>query len=58
MAIDLTTDYERAGFGHEVGIGARPALLMVDFVKAYTDESSPLYAGVEAVLEAIWIAAK
>ena len=37
------------GFHQDVGFGDNPALLMVDFVKAYLDKDSPLYAGVEAV---------
>ena len=31
-------------FDNRVGFGARPALLCVDFVRAYTTEGSPLYA--------------
>lgn len=29
--------YRRQGFGHEVGFGTRPALLVVDFVVGFTD---------------------
>jgi maleamate amidohydrolase len=43
-------DYRRAGFGGRLEPGERPALLVVDFVKAYLDRASPLYAGVESVL--------
>lgn len=43
-------DYRRAGFGGRLEPGERPALLVVDFVQAYLDRSSPLYAGVEAAL--------
>jgi nicotinamidase-related amidase len=32
------------GFGARVGFGRRPALLVVDFVRAFTDEHSPLGA--------------
>lgn len=46
-AEDLDRDYEQAGFGARVGFGRRPALVVVDFVKAYLEPSSPLYAGVE-----------
>ena len=45
-------DYRRAGFGGRLEPGERPALLVVDFVQAYLDRSSPLYAGVEAALAA------
>ena len=46
-ADDLDGDYAGAGFGGTVGFGARPALLLVDMVRAYVEPSSPLYAGVE-----------
>ncbi len=38
-----------AGFGRGLRIGERPALLMIDFVQAYLEPDSPLYAGVEGV---------
>lgn len=41
---DLRQDYRRHGLAGRVGFGARPALLVVDFVKAYTTPGSPLYA--------------
>lgn len=34
-----------------LGFGCRPSLLIVDFVKAYLDSESPLYAGVEDALQ-------
>jgi len=46
--LDLAADYRAAGFGNELGFGQRPALVIIDFVEAYLDPSSPLYAGVEA----------
>ncbi|MEU4568907.1 isochorismatase family protein [Micromonospora sp. NPDC023956] len=42
---DLDADYRRAGFGGDLGRGTRRALLLVDFVRAYLDPASPLYAG-------------
>jgi nicotinamidase-related amidase len=48
---DKDEDYAAAGFGHNLGFGQRPALLIIDFVTAYLEPSSPLYAGVEAVLK-------
>jgi len=48
---DFEQDYRSAGFGHKLGFGTRPALLLVDWFKAYLEKSSPLYAGVEAELE-------
>ena len=37
---------------HHLQPGRRPALLVVDFVRAYLTQESPLYAGVEAAREA------
>ncbi len=47
---DLHADYRGAGFGGRLGFGVRPALLVIDFAKAYLDPSSPFYAGVEDTL--------
>lgn len=44
---ELTADYAQAGFSGRLGFGERPAVLVVDVVRAYLDRSSPLYAGVE-----------
>ncbi len=48
---ELTDDYVRAGFLGTLGFGERPALIIVDFARAYLEQKSPLYAGVEKVLE-------
>ena len=47
---DLDRDYAEAGFGNRLGFGQRPALIVIDFVVAYLDQDSPLYAGVEDAL--------
>lgn len=47
MSNELQDDYDKAGFGKRLGFGRRPALLVVDFVRAYLEPGSPLYAGVE-----------
>lgn len=47
---DLDQDYEKAGFGGALGFGAKPALVLVDFMMAYFDKEGPLYAGVEGEL--------
>lgn len=47
----LEADYARAGFDGRLPFGRTPALLIIDVVQAYLDPASPLYAGVEAVLE-------
>ena len=38
-------------WGHRIGFGKNAALLLIDFVKAYTLESSPLYA--RGVIDAV-----
>ena len=45
---DRDRDYASAGFGRSLGGGARPALLLVDFARAYFEPTSPLFADVEA----------
>jgi len=45
---ELDQDYSKAGFGGAIEPGARPALLVIDFVRAYLDPECSLYAGVEA----------
>lgn len=46
---DLTENYKGA-FDGQLPFGKRPALLIIDFVLAYLDPASPLYAGVETAL--------
>lgn len=46
---DLTANYVGA-FDGRLSFGKRPALLIVDFVMAYLDAASPLYAQVEDAL--------
>ena len=43
----LADNYARGGFGKSLQFGERPALLVIDFVRAYLVKDSPLYAGVE-----------
>jgi maleamate amidohydrolase len=45
----LAENYRRA-YDNRVGFGERPALILVDFVQAYFDPSSDLFAGVDAAL--------
>ncbi len=51
MAKDLHADYAAAGFGGDLPLGRRPALVVIDFVQAYLLPDSPLYAGVESARE-------
>jgi len=48
MNESLEQNYSRGGFGKALEPGRRPALLIIDFVRAYLVKDSPLYAGVEA----------
>lgn len=50
---DLAEDYKRAGFRARLGFGERPAVIVVDVCEAYLDPTSPLYAAVEDVVEAV-----
>lgn len=52
MSKTLQEDYKQAGFGNRLALGSRPALIIIDFVKAYLDRQSPLYAGIEDTLAA------
>jgi maleamate amidohydrolase len=47
--VDLLANYAGAFDGH-LSFGLHPALLIVDFVMAYLDPASPLYASVETAL--------
>lgn len=49
---DLDSDYRQAGFGASLPWGRRPALLVIDFCRAYLEPESPLYAGVESARDA------
>ncbi len=47
-ADNLDTDYAAAGFGGKLLPGKSPALILIDFARAYFDKDCGLYAGVEA----------
>jgi nicotinamidase-related amidase len=51
MNESLEQNYARGGFGKSLEFGRRPALLIIDFVRAYLIKDSPLYAGVESAHE-------
>lgn len=44
MVTSAVTASRRGVFDHRLGFGDRPALLVIDFVRAYTTAGSPLYA--------------
>jgi maleamate amidohydrolase len=48
---ELADDYRAAGFNKRLGIGDRPALVVVDMCRAYFEEDSPLFAGVPEVAD-------
>jgi nicotinamidase-related amidase len=52
MNESLQQNYARGGFGKSLEFGRRPALLIIDFVRAYLVKDSPLYAGVESAQSA------
>lgn len=49
-AEDLDVDYAEAGFGHRLEPGARPALVLIDFVRAYFEPEAELYMGTDDCL--------
>ena len=52
MPDTLQQSYSGAGWGGTLQPGVRPALIIVDFVLAYLQPGSPLYAGVEPARDA------
>ena len=51
MSDNLADNYKKA-FDNRLGFGARPALILIDFVEAYFAKDSPLYADVDDALAA------
>lgn len=49
---DSLADNYRAAYDNQIGFGATPALILVDFVTAYFDPDCALYADVDDALEA------
>ena len=49
MSGDLLENYKHA-YDNRIGFGQRPALILIDFVEAYFDQTCALYAGVEDAL--------
>ncbi len=44
--------YANRGFGNKVGFGERPALLVIDFIKGFTDTNCPLGSNLDAEVSA------
>jgi nicotinamidase-related amidase len=49
---DIPDFYKRRGFAQRVGFGQRPALLVIDFIKAFTNPASPLASNLDAEIAA------
>jgi maleamate amidohydrolase len=47
---EVAQDYQRAGFNRRLGMGARPAVLIVDMCRAYFSAGSPLDLGDDAAV--------
>jgi maleamate amidohydrolase len=52
MSESLFENYASGGFGKSLKPGRHPALLVIDFVRAYLVPTSPLYAAVETARDA------
>jgi maleamate amidohydrolase len=44
--------YQQRGFGNKVGFGNRPALLVIDYIKGFTDINCPLGSNLDAEVSA------
>jgi maleamate amidohydrolase len=44
--------YQQRGFGNKVGFGNRPALLVIDYIKGFTDTNCPLGSNLDAEVSA------
>jgi maleamate amidohydrolase len=44
--------YTNRGFGNKVGFGERPALLVIDFIKGFTDTACPLGSNLDTEISA------
>ena len=49
---ELMQKYEKAGFLRRLGFGEKPALLIVDFTKGFTNSNSPLGGNLDREIEA------
>lgn len=48
---DSAEFFQARGFGTTIGFGARPALLVIDMINAFTDPGKPLGSDLTAVIE-------
>jgi nicotinamidase-related amidase len=47
----LSAELRERGIGHTIGFGENPALLVVDFIRAFTDPAKPLGSDLDRELE-------
>lgn len=47
---ELVDQYKKVGFGGKVGFGDRPAVLVIDLARAWTDQASPLGSDLSGVV--------
>ena len=45
--------FRQRGFGQKIGFGARPALIVIDVINAFTDSTMPLGANLDSQIAAI-----
>ena len=50
MSDDLAV-YEKQGFGHRIGFGAKPALIIVDFINAFNDPDMFGGGGIQSAID-------
>ncbi len=50
---EILRSYEQKGFARSVGFGARPAVVVIDMILAFTDPESPLGSNLDAEVAAI-----
>ncbi len=51
-ATDILTQYRQKGIGARVGFGRRPAVLVIDFIRGFTEIDSPLGSDLDSELGA------
>ncbi len=49
---DILAEYRARGLAAEVGLGTRPAVLVVDFIRGFTDPASPLGSNLDTEVAA------
>ena len=50
--LEILAEYRRKGLAEELGFGIRPAVLVIDFICAFTDPASPLGSDLDAEVAA------